>query len=100
MRYITTIGSRGGVISMGLSDTNCRSSKQKLNTKIYTESELVGESNYMPYKIWYIMFVNQQGYLNKPNNFSRTTKAPRGCRKTGETLAQATNAISVSGIYS
>ena len=33
----------------------------------YTEAELVSAINYVTYKIWYIMFMNHQGYLNKPN---------------------------------
>ena len=41
----------GGAIYMGLGVTHCRSSKQKLNTKISTESELVGTSDYVSYNI-------------------------------------------------
>ena len=41
-------GQTGGAIYMGLGLTHFRSIKQKLNTKIYSESELVGVRNYMP----------------------------------------------------
>ena len=41
----------GGVVSMELGVTNCRSSKQKLNIKIWTDAELVGASDYFPYNI-------------------------------------------------
>ena len=60
----------------GLGVSHGTSSKKKLNTKISTESELVGASDYGPYNIWYIMFINHQEYLNKYNRFYRTTKVP------------------------
>ena len=41
----------GGVMSMGRGMIHCRSSKQKLNTKSTTESELVGTSEYTPFNI-------------------------------------------------
>ena len=55
----------GGAISMGLEVTHFRSVKNKLSTKIITESDLVGESNYVPYNIWCIMFIHHQVYPNK-----------------------------------
>ena len=63
-------------MSIGLGVTHCRSSKQKLNTKISTEAELVGTSDYLPYNIWYIMFVHRQGSLSKSNKFFQDKKAP------------------------
>ena len=44
-----------------------KSSKQKLNTKSSTESELVGVSEYLPYNIWLINFLKYQGYIIKNN---------------------------------
>ena len=56
----------GGVMSMGRGMIHCRSSKQKLNTKSTTESELVGTSEYVPFNIWIVMFMGKQGYdINK-----------------------------------
>ena len=57
----------GGEISMLLGATHYRSRNQKLNTKSSTESELVGESNYVPYNMCYIIFMHHQVYLNKSN---------------------------------
>ena len=56
----------GGAMSLGYGVIHCRSSKQKLNTKSSTEAELVGSSNYMPYNIWNVIFLREQGF-----NFSR-----------------------------
>ena len=47
---------------MGLGTLHCKSSKQKLNTRSSTESELVGVSEYLPYNIWQINFYKEQGY--------------------------------------
>ena len=51
-------------MSMGFCVTQCRSSKKKLNTKSSTESEIFGASDYIPYNIWYIMFMHHQSYVN------------------------------------
>ena len=48
----------GGVMSMGLGVTHCRPSKNNLNMKSSTEAELVGTRDYVPYNIWYVMFMN------------------------------------------
>ena len=47
---------------MGLGVLHCKSSKQKLNVKSSTEAELVGVSDYLPYNIWLLMFLEAQGY--------------------------------------
>lgn len=47
---------------MGRGMIHCRSSKQKLNTKSTTESELVSTSEYIPFNICIIMFMGKQGY--------------------------------------
>jgi hypothetical protein len=52
----------GGVTSFGTGGILCKSSKQKLNTKSSTESELVGASDYLPNTLWMKMFMEAQGY--------------------------------------
>ena len=52
----------GGTMSMGWGVIHVKSSKQKLNTKSSTEAEVVGVSDYMPYNIWVVMFLEEQGY--------------------------------------
>ena len=44
-----------------------KSSKQKLNTKSSTEAEIVGVSEYIPYNIWLVNFLNEQGYKIQHN---------------------------------
>ena len=57
----------GGNISMGTGTTHNKSSKQKLNTRSTTESELVGVSEYLPYDLWQVNFFRHQGYEIRNN---------------------------------
>ena len=57
----------GGCMSLGLGMIHCKSSKQKLNTKTSTESEIVAMSDYLPYNIWFKNFMKGQGYVFKRN---------------------------------
>ena len=52
----------GGAMSFGTGILHGKSTKQKLNTKSSTEAELVAVSDYIPYHIWMIIFLTQQGY--------------------------------------
>ena len=52
----------GGCMSFGNGMIHGRSSKQKLNTKSSTESELVGMSDYVPYTLWMKNFMKDQGF--------------------------------------
>ena len=57
----------GGAMSMGLGVLHAKCSKQKLNVKSSTEAELVGTSEYLPYNLWLMMFMSEQGYKIKDN---------------------------------
>ena len=52
---------------MGYGIFNGKSSKQKINVKNSTESELVGTCEYILYNIWLVMFLAAQGYEMKNN---------------------------------
>ncbi len=60
-------GQTGGCMSMGWGVFHAKSSKQKLNTKSSTETELVGVSEYIPYNLWAIIFLEKQGYKFREN---------------------------------
>ena len=55
-------GHTGGVISLGRGAVHHKSSKQRLNTKSSTETEVVGASDYLPWTIWTKKFLEEQGY--------------------------------------
>ena len=57
----------GGTMSLGTGVIHAKSSKQKLNVKSSTEAELVGVSDYLPYNLWLLMFMDMQGYTIKDN---------------------------------
>ena len=54
-------------MSMGYIMIHCRSSKQKLNAKSTTESELVGTREYVQFNIWTVIFYETQGYKRTKN---------------------------------
>ena len=52
----------GGTMSFGTKVFHIRSSKQKLNTKSWTEAELVDIGEYLLCHIWLVNFLGHQGY--------------------------------------
>ena len=52
----------GGCTSFGTGMVMSRSSKQKLNSKSSTEAEVIGVSDMLPYNLWTIYFLGEQGY--------------------------------------
>jgi len=60
-------GHTGGAMSMGTGVFNVKSTKQKLNTKSSTETEVVGVSDYLPWVVWTKMFMEEQGRKIKTN---------------------------------
>ena len=52
----------GGCISMGTGLIHGKSAMEKLNAKSSTEAELIGMAEYLPYNLWLIMFLKEQGY--------------------------------------
>ena len=45
-------GHTGGLLTLGRGIVQGKASKQKLNTKSSTETELVGASDYIPWTVW------------------------------------------------
>ena len=60
-------GHTEGIMSYVQGIIHTLSSKQKLNTKSSTESEVVGASDYVPQPIWAKSFLGDQGYELKEN---------------------------------
>ena len=52
----------GSTMSLGLGTIMSKSTKQKINTKSSTESELVGASDSVPQIVWTNYFIKAQGY--------------------------------------
>ena len=62
-------GHTGGLMSFGRGAVHHKCSKQKLNTKISTESELIGASDYIPWVVWLKHFLREQGKELETNVF-------------------------------
>ena len=62
-------GHNGGTVSLGRGVTLHGCSKQKINTKSSTESEIVGASDFLPTTIWAKYFLEAQGYKVVRNVF-------------------------------
>ena len=62
-------GHTGGITSVGRGAVIHNCSKQKLNTKSSTESEVVGVSDYLPHTMWAKYFLEAQGYHLARNVF-------------------------------
>ena len=80
----------GGYISLGQGMIHARSSKQKLNTKSSTESELVGMSDYLPYNLWLTNFLQEKRYNLKTNVVYRDNQSVIKMEKMVETCVQVT----------
>ncbi len=54
-------GHTGGVITMGTGVLHGRGSKQKMNSRSSNETEVIGNSEYLPFNIWFTNFLTAQG---------------------------------------
>eukprot|EP00957_Ditylum_brightwellii_P078619 5977152-Ditylum_brightwellii.AAC.1 len=55
-------GHSGVTMTMGKGSVMSLYTKQKLNTKSSTDSELIAVDNAMPYVLWALYFLEAQGY--------------------------------------
>ena len=60
-------GRIGGCMTVTWGLIHAKFSKKKLNTKILTESEVVGASDYIPFSIWLAIYMEHKGYTVKRN---------------------------------
>ena len=60
-------GHTGGVITFGTGILAPKCTKQKMNSRSTNETEVIGESEYLPYNIWHENFLEIQGYKLKSN---------------------------------
>ena len=90
----------GGMMSFGIGALHTKSTKQKLDTKSLTEAELVGVSEYLPYHIWLINFLEDQGYKVKEKLLFQDTKALLGWKGMEGTRVLATQDMWISGFSS
>ena len=85
--YDDTKGQTGGCISMGKGILHGNSTKQKINTKSSTETELVGASDYLPYALWFLYFMQEQGFNVKKKTLLQDNQNTVKLLKNGKSSA-------------
>ena len=73
-------------MSFGTGILHGKASKQKLNTKSSTETEVVAASDYRPYNIWLRHFMEAQGYPLISNIFHQNNQSAMKMEKNGRNL--------------
>ncbi len=89
-------GHTGGGLTMGRGFPISVSTKQKLNSRSSTESELVGVDDMMPIILWTHYFLLSQGYGVVENLLLQDNRSSILLERTGEPRVASTRGISTS----
>jgi len=76
-------GHTGGIMSLGHGVVAHKSTKQKLNAKSSTETEVIGASDYLPWAVWAKRFMKGQGYELNTNIFYQDNESAMRMEKNG-----------------
>ena len=85
----------GVMITMGKVSLYSKSSKQKLNTKSSTESELVAISDALPQLLWFQRFLSAQGYPELPAHIWVDNESTITLAKTGRSCSERSRHIEI-----
>jgi len=87
-------GHTGGIISIGQGAVHAKSSKQKLNSKSSTETELIGLSDYLSQVLWVRNFLLAQGYTKmEPSIIFQDNKSAITMANKGKHIGESTRHI-------
>jgi len=90
----------GGALSFGVRALNVMSRKQRLNTTSSTEAEVVGTSDYVPKKIWFQMFLEEQGFPIKENIMYQDNQSAICLERNGRrSCGQASRHINIRYVF-
>jgi len=92
-------GHTGGAITMGTGIIHGKASKQKMNSKSTNETEVIGDSEYLPYVIRVEYFMDEQGRKSKGISCGRTMTEWKRYVKMVKGHVQATRGIFLSSIF-
>ena len=65
-------------MSTGYGMIHCLSNKQNMNAKFSSEAELIGTSEYVPFNVWMVTFLEAKRYKIF---FSSIIRAPQGWQR-------------------
>ena len=88
-------GHTGALMSLGAGPIGVHSTKQKLNTKSSTETEVVGKSDYLSEVIWARNFLIEQGYDTGPAIVYQDNTSSIHMSKLGHSTSSRTRHISI-----
>jgi hypothetical protein len=77
-------GHTGGALSFGTGIIHGKASKQRLNIKSSTETEVVVASDYIPYNMWMQHFMEDQGYTLDENMYHQDNQSAMRMEKNGK----------------
>ena len=77
-------GHTGGMTTFGTGIIDQKSSKQKMNTRSSTETEVVGTSEYLPKNIYFELFMEAQGYKLQRNILAEDNESTIRMSKNGK----------------
>lgn len=77
-------GHTGGCVSFGTGIIDEKSSKQKMNTRSSTETEIVGTSEYLPKNIYFELFMEAQGYKLESNKLAQDNQSAMKMERNGK----------------
>jgi len=76
-------GHTGGLVSLGTGILAPKCSKQKMNSRSTNETEVIGNSEFLPYNIWYDHFIEAQGTKLKKNIWHQDNEGAEKMAKNG-----------------
>jgi hypothetical protein len=85
----------GSVIKLGGNPIHVKSSKQKLNSKSSTESELIAVSESLPQVIWTKNFIESQGYYDSIPKLFQDNQSTIAMIQNGRPVSEATRHIHI-----
>jgi hypothetical protein len=77
-------GHTGGLITFGTGILAPKCSKQKMNSRSTNETEVIGNSEYLPINIWHDYFSEAQGNKIKSNTFYQDNEGAEKMAKNGQ----------------
>ena len=79
----------GGVTVFGTGVLNEKLSKQKMNSQRSRETEVIGNSEYLPYSLWFQYFMKSQSYTLQSNQLWQDNEGAQKMAENGKILCSS-----------
>jgi hypothetical protein len=88
-------GHTGGLVTLGAGPVNVDSSKQRLNSKSSSETEVIAQSDYLSEVVWVRDFLMEQGYDVGPATFYQDNTSAIALAEKGRSTNKRTRHIGI-----